>query len=164
MDKMAKSNKNGFTLVELLLATAILAIVLVGLMQVFIRCSVLTELSRNKTAAMSEALGKMEEIRNFDFDTIESTYNNTKFTLAQLNAIGKSGDGYIYVTVIQAGLLEVEIVITWWDTAGRALYDRIFGEDVDKDGVLDSTPNEDLDGNGRMSSPVTLVSLISERF
>jgi len=161
--KLSDKNK-GFTLVELLLATLILAFVLVGLIQVFIRCSILTELTRNKTAAMSEALAKMEEIRNNNYDLILTKYNDTTFTLNQLNAIGKSGNGYIYVTQVQTGLLEIEIVITWWDTAGRGIYDRIFGEDVNKNGVLDTgAPNEDLDGNNMMSSPVTLVSLIADR-
>lgn len=163
--KKTRRNDKGFTLVELLLATVILAIVLTGLMRVFIGSSVITELTRTKTAAMSEAIGKMEEIRNYDFDLISSTYNDTTFTLPQLDANGKEGNGYIYVTTVVSGeLLEIEIVITWWDKARRVIYDRIIGEDVNRNGVLDTSGlSEDVDGNGKMSSMVTLVSMIADR-
>ena len=163
--KKACGSDKGFTLVELLLATVILAVVLTGLMQVFIRSSVITDLTRAKTAAMGEAMGKMEEIRNYDFDTISSTYNNTTFTLPQLEANGKEGNGYIYITPVVPGeLLEVEIVITWWDKARRVIYDRIVGEDTNRNGTLDTgAPSEDVDGNGKMSSMVTLVSLVADR-
>jgi len=168
MKKTFNSDK-GFTLVELLIATLILAIFLTGFMQIFFRSKVLTELTRNKTAAMTEAIGKMEEIRNHDFETIISTYDGTTFTLPQLDANRKEGNGYIYVTTIASGeLLEVEIVITWWDKEDipnsifrRAIFDRIIGEDVNRNGVLD--PGEDEDSNGKMSSMVTLVSLVADR-
>jgi prepilin-type N-terminal cleavage/methylation domain-containing protein len=164
MKKIPNSDK-GFTLVELLLATMILAVVLTGLMQVFIRSSVLAEMTRTKTAAMSEAIGKMEEIRNYDFDSIYADYNGTTFTLPQLDANGKAGNGYIYVAEIVSGeLLDVEIVITWWDKQGRAIYDRNIGEDANKNGALDtSAPTEDVDGNSKMSSMVTLMSRITDK-
>ena len=161
--KKASNNDQGFTLVELLLATMILVIFLTGFVQVFFRSKVLAELTRNKTAAMSEAIGKMEEIRISDFSTIITTYDNKTFTLPQLDANRKGGNGYIYVTTIAANeLLEVEIVITWWEKVERrAIFDRIIGEDVNRNGVFDA--GEDEDGNGKMSSMVTLVSLIAKR-
>ncbi len=161
--KKASNNDQGFTLVELLLATMILVIFLTGFVQVFFRSKVLAELTRNKTAAMSEAIGKMEEIRISDFSTIITTYDNKTFTLPQLDANRKGGNGYIYVTTIAANeLLEVEIVITWWEKVERrAIFDRIIGEDVNRNGVLDA--GEDVDSNGKMSSMVTLVSLIADR-
>lgn len=67
-------NVKGFTLVELLCATVILAVVLVGLIQMFVQCSFLSELAKNKTIAASIAQSKLEEIRNTDYAGIVSTY------------------------------------------------------------------------------------------
>ena len=142
----------GFTLVELLLATAILAIVLTGLLQVFIRSSMLTEITRNKTAAMNEALGKMEEIRGYDFDSVLADYDGSVFALTQL-----TGWGFIEVTSVQTGLLEVEIAVGWEDKFGR-----IIGEDANLDGTFDVS-TEDADGDGKMSSIVTLVTMIADK-
>jgi prepilin-type N-terminal cleavage/methylation domain-containing protein len=64
----------GFTLVELLSATAILAVVLMGLIQMFVRCSFLSELAKNKTIAASIAQSKLEEIRDTDYEDIVSTH------------------------------------------------------------------------------------------
>ena len=148
-------NISGFTLVELLLATIILAIVLAGLIQVFIRCSVLTELSNNVTAAMSEAQGKMEEIRNYNFNSIATDYvgggSLNPFDLTEL-----TGKGVIYINSGNAELLEVKIVINWQNK-----YGRIVGEDLDLDGVLDA--GEDINGDNQLSSIATVVSKIARR-
>lgn len=146
----------GFTLAELLVAVIILGLVLGGLLQVFIRSSVLAELAYNKTVAMSEAQGKMEEIRNYDYDSIAADYasggaQGNTFSLSQL-----TGTGVIYIDSSNADLLEVEIVVSWQNK-----YGRIVGEDLDLDGELDS--GEDADGNGKLSSIATLVSLIAKR-
>jgi prepilin-type N-terminal cleavage/methylation domain-containing protein len=156
--KVLSKTIKGFTLVELLLATIILSVVLVGLLQLFIRCSVLTELSNNVTAAMSEAQGKMEEIRNYDFDSIATDYVAggalNPFDLTQL-----TGKGVIYIDSSNADLLEIEIVISWQNK-----YSRIVGEDLDLDGVLDTSPTtEDVNGDSKLSSIATLVSNIAER-
>lgn len=146
----------GFTLVELLLAVVILGFTLAGLIQVFIRCSALSELSRNKTTAMSEIQGKMEEIRNHAFSTIATAYASggtpgDTFDLSQL-----TGKGIIYIDSSNASLLEIKVVACWQDK-----YDRIVGEDLDLDGVLDT--GEDADGNGEISSPATLITKIASR-
>ena len=50
----------GFTLVEVLIAVGILAIVIVGLLQLFVSCSALAEAAGNTTFALNEAQNKME--------------------------------------------------------------------------------------------------------
>ncbi len=70
-------SNRGFTLAEILIAVGILAVVMVGLLQVYIHCSVLAEAAGNKSVAMAEAQSKMEEIRNYDFESIVSAYTST---------------------------------------------------------------------------------------
>lgn len=148
--------KSGFTLVELLVAVLILGFVLVGLIQVFVRCSVLAELARNKTTAMSEIQGKMEEIRNYSFNSIATDYasggsQGNTFSLTQL-----TGMGIIYIDSSNADLLEIKIVASWQNK-----YGRIIGEDLDLDGALDT--GEDTDGDGDLSSIATLEGMVAER-
>jgi len=70
-------SQQGFTLAEILIAVGILGVVMVGLLQVYIHCSVLAEAAGNKSVAMAEAQSKMEEIRNDDFESIVADYTST---------------------------------------------------------------------------------------
>ncbi len=74
----------GFTLSELLLAAAILAFVLAGLLALFANCLILNEANRNLTVATSHAQYIMEEIRDSgdaDFTQLESKINNHDWDL-----------------------------------------------------------------------------------
>lgn len=146
----------GFTLIELMIAVGVLIIVLVGLLQIFIYCLNLSEFAGNATLAISEAQGELEEIRSHEFERIAGDYGpggnpGNTFELAQLN-----GKGTIYIDDTNPALLAIEIVVSW-----REKGNRIVGEDSDLNGVLDS--GEDTNGNGKLDSPVVLVSLIAER-
>ena len=68
--KKLSHNATGFTLVELMVTTFVLATALMGLIRLFIHCTLLAELSKQKTIAMSVAQGKMEEIRNSTYTDI----------------------------------------------------------------------------------------------
>lgn len=113
--------RQGFTLAEVLIAVGILAVVIVGLLQLFVYCSTLAEAAGNTTLAVSEAQNKMEEIRNHDFSAIAVDYasggtpGNT-FTLTSLNGTGT-------ITVSQVGgsseLLQVRTDVVWQNKNGR---------------------------------------------
>ncbi|MBI3618229.1 MAG: prepilin-type N-terminal cleavage/methylation domain-containing protein [Candidatus Omnitrophica bacterium] len=123
-----KSKKNifpdqkGFTLVEVLIAVGILAVVIVGLLQLFVYCSNLAEAAGNTTLAVNEAQNKMEEIRNHDFNSIATDYasggtpGNT-FTLTSLNGTGT------ITTSQEAGgsseLLRIQIDVSWQNKNSR---------------------------------------------
>ncbi|OGX36786.1 MAG: hypothetical protein A3G91_00815 [Omnitrophica WOR_2 bacterium RIFCSPLOWO2_12_FULL_50_9] len=119
----------GFTLVEVLIAVGILAIVIVGLLQLFVSCSALAEAAGNTTFALNEAQNKMEEIRNHDFDSIATDYasggtpGNT-FTLSTLNGTGT-------VATSQVGgsseLLQIGIDVSWQNKNGRSFSTTLTG-------------------------------------
>ena len=152
MKKIFKNYKS-FTLVELLLAVIILGFTLTGLLKVFIQCSVLSELARNKTVVMSEIQGKMEEIRNSDYSLIVTDYDEVPFYSSQLNATCVS-----LVDDTNAELLEIKIVASW-----KNKYGRVIGEDQNLDGD-DESGAEDVDGDGEVSSIATLISKIAQRW
>jgi len=146
----------GFSLVEMLLVVGILAVVITGLMRLFIHCSVLSEMSGNKTLVLGEAQATMEEIRDHDYNSIVTDYSlggdpGNTFDLTHLN-----GKGIIYIDSTNADLLEIKIVVSWENK-----YNRVIGEDANLNGVLDA--GEDLNTSGELDSIATIVSYIARR-
>jgi len=161
----------GFTLMELMIAAAILVVALSGLLHAFSACFVLNETSRNQTLALNGLQEKIEKIRSVDFSTIYSTYNGTTFYLDEdgvddpaddwflprqdhIGVIQVINDGTDAAAVTGSDLLQVRLVICW-----RQNGSRIIGEDMDLDGVLDT--GEDTNANNRIDSPAELITLIS---
>ena len=145
-------NKTGFTLAELMIVVAIMAISIIGLLKLYIFTTVEAQMSGNKTLAITEAQGKLEEMRMQDFDTIVGTYDKKTSTMSLL-------DGVMFVDISDANpeLLEITIVPSWTDRYGRQIGER----DSNNNGVVD--PSEDLNGDGQFSSPVVLKSMITRR-
>ena len=143
---MKKFSNKAFTLIELMVAAAILLVTLVGILLSYVRSLELAELSKNSSIAVNAVRSRMEQIRNTQFSQILATYNNVTFTAAGFNGLGIS-----YVTAVNADLLQVTISFSW-----RQSNRRVIGEDKDLDGVLDA--GEDKNGNGILDSPVEIVS------
>lgn len=151
-----KIGKKGFTLVEVLIVVGILAVVVIGLFQVFLQSQEAAQIAQDKTLAMFAAQNKMEEIRNHSFDGILSDYvlggdpGNT-FILEK-----PTGKGVIYVNEVAQGLLRVKVVVCWRDQRGR-----VIGEDLNLNGVLDV--GEDINNNGEIDSIVIIESMMARR-
>lgn len=149
-------NKNGFTLVEVMVVVGILAVVVVGMLQLFVAISVQSGMAGNKTLAVSEAQTKLEEIHKHNFNSITVDYamggtpGNT-FVPSMLK-----GSGAIEITAINSELIEIGVKVCWEDK-----YNRIVGEDTNLNGVLDV--GEDKDADGILDCPVTLKSKITRR-
>lgn len=143
----------GFTLIEVMLAAAILAIVVCGILATYISCFELISTSRNFTFAVNAAQRKIEEIRDYNFSQIYPDYNNQSFAVDEISAGSR---GVVYVDDSNPDLLEVTISVCW-----RQRENRIIGEDRNLDGILGA--GEDLNGNNIIDSPVQLVTLIAER-
>ncbi len=121
LKKIIFPDQKGFTLVEVLIAVGILAVVIVGLLQLFVYCSTLAEAAGNTTLAINEAQNKMEEIRNHAFSAIAIDYASggtpgDTFALTSLNGTGA-------IATIQAGgsssLLQVQVTVSWQNKNSR---------------------------------------------
>ena len=149
-------SRKGYSLVEVICTVGILAFVFVGLLELFIYTYALDEMAGNLTMALKEAQGKMEEIRNYDYNLITTDYasggtpGNT-FDLSQ-----PTGKGVIYVDASNSDLLKIKIVVSWSNKKNR-----IIGEDINLNGSLDA--GEDLDGNGQLDSLASIQSLFAKR-
>ena len=153
---MTWHNHKGFSLVEILVTVGILTILLTGLLGLFVYCSTLSQSSENLTMAVREAQGKLEEIRDHSYSLIATDYasggnpGNT-FNLTQLN-----GKGVVYIDSSNSALLSIKVVVSW-----KNQDNRVIGEDLDLDGVLDV--GEDQNANGQLDSSVGLMSMIAQR-
>lgn len=144
--------KSGFTLMELMVAAAILASVLLGILGVFTACFVLNETAENLTLAINAAQQEVERIRNLGFSQI-SAEDGSSFEIAGIADI--NSEGAIAVDSSEPTLLEVTVTVCWRQVGGR-----IIGEarDISGDLVI-----EDLNKDGSISSPAQIVTLIAER-
>lgn len=153
---MKKNNNNGFMLAELVVLLGILAVAVTSILQLFIHTNTLAEMAGHKTAAVSEAQTKIEQIRTVSFDDIATNYSSGGTPGNTFDTSLLRGKGVIYIDASNSELLEVEVVVCWRDN-----FDRIIGEDLDLDGVLDS--GEDINANGKIDSPVRLVTFYTRR-
>jgi len=147
--------QNGFTLVEILISTAIMAMAVAGTLQILTTLIQMNETNENLILCTNAVQGIMDEVRNVDFSNIVATYNNKKFTRPELTAKGITHQGLITVTVLEPGyLLRVKVIICWQDK------NRTMGEDENFNGSLDG--GEDANGNGELDSPCMVEAAIAE--
>jgi len=144
--------KKGFSLVEVLVATGIMAFALVGILGSYVTCLVLINTSKNINAATNAAQGIIEEIRSTPFTQIISSYNGMVFTVNDI----PSSIGVVYINSstipANADLFLATVSICWRQG------NRVIGEDSNLNGVLNV--GEDLNGNGIIDSTVQLKTMV----
>ncbi|OGX18538.1 MAG: hypothetical protein A3K83_07610 [Omnitrophica WOR_2 bacterium RBG_13_44_8b] len=101
---MIAQNK-GFSLMELMLAVAILLIAVLGLLSTFINCILLNESNRNLVTAANDAQYVLEQIRSLAYGDI-ATYAAPAFT--NLN-----GEAITLTRSIGAEIAEVTVDVSW---------------------------------------------------
>lgn len=72
MLKRKLSTRNGFTILELMLAVLILLTAILGLLVVFINCMFLSETNRNMVTATNDAQYILEQIKSTPYASIQS--------------------------------------------------------------------------------------------
>lgn len=151
-------NKAGFTLVEVLVTTVILAIVAVAVLYAMAQCLNLQETAKNLTIAMSAARAEIERLRNQDFTSIiPGTFT--------FDPYGLNGSGQINITPVDdlddPDLLNVRAVVCWQQG------NRIIGEDNGRGGgtALDGQVNgsEDVNNNTLLDSTCVVTSSLGDR-
>ncbi len=148
--------QHGASLVEVVVSLGILLIVLVGILGLFLYCSALIEISGGNSDSLSEAQSKMSEILNYSYDFITTDYSATGTPGNKFDLVQRVGKGLITIDSTNSNLLKIEIVVSW-----RNKNNRVVGEDSNLNGVLDG--GEDQNGNGKLDSPITLVTLRARR-
>lgn len=147
---------SGFTILELMVTTGVLAVAIVGLVQLFVCCMWQSENAGHLTTAVNEAYGKWEEIRAVEFGDIVTRYSPQGTLGDTFSLAGLDGRGVLYLDTSRPNILLVDVVVCW-----RERGNMVYGEDQNLNGVLDA--GEDLNQNGRLDSPAELTSLVARR-
>ncbi|MFQ5680688.1 MAG: prepilin-type N-terminal cleavage/methylation domain-containing protein [Candidatus Omnitrophota bacterium] len=148
------NRKNGFTLLEIVVAAGIMVSVLVGVLAAYITSMGLIEMARNTTYALMAAQRRIEDIRDHNFSSVSTDYAAGKvpgdtFILTSGND-GIDGQGKIEIDDNPIGgmpagqLLQITVTIAWKQKSGR-----IIGGDA----ALNPLP----------TSPVRLVTYVTYR-
>lgn len=154
---VAHRSLTGFTLVEVVLALAILAVTLSGLLLTYISMFILTDMQRDHALASNSLLARLEEIRAIDFDNISSAAGPFNLTDYGFTA-NQSSMGRVDVVTSFSGypatLTKVRLVASYATRLNRTV-----GEDINFNGILDA--GEDVNNNSRLDSSAEVVSLIA---
>jgi hypothetical protein len=145
-------NKNAFSLLELVIACAVLMFIVIGLIYTYIACFELNEFNRGLTLANNALQAQMESIRETPFDNLISL-DGTTFTLNGFPVDSAIGVRDIYATAY-SDLIYVRLVACWRQNLGR-----IVGEDTNLDGTLQQP--EDVDSDNVLDSPAEIVTFLS---
>jgi len=149
-----KNSRNGFTLLELMIAVGVLIVALVGILGVFAHLISLNENSSKLTLAVAACQNKLEEMRNSSFTALYATYNGTSFNPSGFSS--GEAKGAISINNSNPNLLQVYVSVSW-----RTRSNRVIGEDRNLNGALNA--GEDSNANGRLNSPAEIATLIGQR-
>lgn len=150
--------RNGFTLVELMLTTAILAIAIIGVFSIYNASIVLSDMAGALTQMANIARYKLESLYTENFDSLDN-HNGETFNLSGFGSdtlAVKEAKGVYKISSYSPNLKRVTASITYKTKGGR-----IIGEDSNLNGVLDL--GEDINGDSRLSSPVELTTIIARK-
>jgi type II secretory pathway pseudopilin PulG len=103
----------GFTYIELALAMAIIAFVVLAFTQLFLSSSISIKNMQFQTLAYNFAGDKMEEIRNESFDGVGNPwYPNIWETESQTQS-GKTFTRNVTISQLEASLKRIDIEVIW---------------------------------------------------
>jgi len=164
LKRVKKRRREGFTLIEVILAFGILAICLCGILLTYINMFILSDLSRDLTLATNAVQAKMEEIKKTNFDNLftvcpatppaNSFCDGDTFNLVGVaQGIGKIEICDNTTCPTQTGYGDLKRVRIWACFQSR---DRVIGGDKNLDGDFSDT------GEDASLVPVEMVTLIAK--
>ena len=106
--RSALTRRTGFTLVELMLAAAILVIAILGLLAVLIHSMLMNESNNNLATAVNDAQYVLEQIKGLPYVNITSSYSPPNFTINNENITPG-----VTVSNISDDLREVTVNVSW---------------------------------------------------
>ncbi len=148
--------KKGFTLVEILISTVIMAIAITATLQILNYLLMMNETNDVTVICMNHIQGLMDEVRNTLYEDIVPIYNGRQFQIPELTNRGIQHSAvFIANEIVPLYLVRVKIVVCWKNRT------RTIGEDLNFNGVLDA--GEDANGNGELDSPIMIEAAVIDK-
>lgn len=121
----------GLSLLEIMIALAVLAIALSGIISATLHGQTMQDLNRQLDLARNAAMTKMEEVRARDFTTIVTTYGgaanaNNRFGVTGLRpppSVLANQIGVVSLDASNANLIEVRVRVDWQSQKGVRKYE-----------------------------------------
>jgi len=122
--RMMRLSDKAFTLIELLLASTILAFVLSGLLALFCSVIAMNEANRSQFSALSHAEFVMEDIKNTTFSNIATNIQNGNWDWDSSAIISQGlvplSTEQIDTSVSGSSVLNTTVAVSWMDKGNRA--------------------------------------------
>ena len=112
-----KLSKKGFSLIELMVAIAILALAIFGIFHAYSAGFMGMADARDRTVATNYVRETLEDIKNMDFLKIENTY----FTTEEINTNGKIFTKSVHIDKIDANLKKATSWVSWYNRNNKLL-------------------------------------------
>jgi len=110
---MRKCKDKGFTYIELVLALAIIAFIILAFTQLFLSSSISVKNMQFQTLAYNYAGDKMEEIKNRPFEGIGNPWYPSIWEQEEQPLSGKSFTRKVTISQLETLLKRVDIEVTW---------------------------------------------------
>lgn len=116
---MIKFNNKGFTYIELVLAMAIIAFIVLAFSQLFLRTAVSVKGMEFQTLAYNFAADKMEEIKNETFGAIGNPWYPAIWETESQTQSGTTFTREVTISQLASSLKRVDIEVIWTEGGGN---------------------------------------------
>ncbi len=103
----------GFTLLELMIASAVLLIAITGMLFTFVNCMLLNDLNGEMVTAANDAQYVMEQIKGLAYGSIDS------YVPVQLANLAGESIPSPTIAQVSPAVKEITVNVIWTDTRGR---------------------------------------------
>lgn len=130
-----RTDVDGFTLIEVMLAAAVMLAGIMGMMQVVTSASEMLDASRKQTIATQMMHGEIEKIRVTDWAQLELLPETQEVPVnSSFQPISEGFRCSRAISTVRAGMKQISYTVTWTGNTGRS-YSRSSSTYVGKNGL-----------------------------
>jgi Tfp pilus assembly protein PilV len=131
----AKRSAAGFTLVEVMVGTAVMLLALVGMIQVIISGTEMMDVARKQTIAMQIIHGQIDNLRLSEWSTVDGYPGSRTVTVSGASQATNIGYGFVFgsnlpaistgftctrtISTVRTDLKQITFTVTWRGNTGR---------------------------------------------